>query len=739
MNDRQIVNLPEPEASGVWLDAYMPDRQMVPHQQGGQLINVAVIRGVIYRQRWLIAGVIAGAMVLGLITTLLATPMYQADAKVSVKPYGQYVVEGQNQDTVPSNQLFEYLATLIELIKSRQLALVVVDDLNLTERNDFLGKDVESGRAPGMSDQAWKESKRQIAASMLTSSVEAEQSEGSWVIKIGYRSESPALAAEIANGYAEAFIASDTRSSLEGNQYALEYLKQQIEVTREKLEGAEVVSNDYARDRSIIVAPVSGGGGEDSDAGVGATLTTSKLASINAEYIAARASRIAAEQRWRSLQALPALQIPEVQSSSALQSLVTELTAKRVQLAELRQRYNDDFPQIRNLQAQIDTINAQLERSSADIKASLRNEMTIARNREQALEAELKGLTEETLTEQDQKVELSVLDREAQALRDQLRALLDRYNEVSSAADVNPGTLQKLDAAMVPVSPYSPNLLRNLTLALALGVAFAAGLAVLRETFDDRIRSLEDVEDKLGLPFLGHTPYVAERDISMEGSNRFSTLMEAYSSIRAAVDFSLPRSSNMIQLTSSQAGEGKSTTAVILAEMFASFGRKTLLVDADLRRPSVAGLLGIERPKVGLVEVVLGHVDLDDALVKGVHENLDILPVGEIPPNPSEILGSKEFRQFIERCRAEYSLVIFDSCPVMGIADSPMLGRLVDATVFVLEANTLPFSRARASVRRLNTAGAKVIGAVLTKYRALEAGQSYDYQYSYYSYSGDRE
>jgi len=275
-------------------------------------------------------------------------------------------------------------------------------------------------------------------------------------------------------------------------------------------------------------------------------------------------------------------------------------------------------------------------------------------------------------------------------------------------------------------------------LALALGIAFAAGLAVLRETFDDRIRSLEDIQDKLGLPLLGHTPYVAERDISIDGSKRFSTLMEAYSSIRAAIDFSLPRSASVIQLTSSQAQEGKSTTAVILAEMFASFGRKTLLVDADLRRPAVAGLLGIERPKIGVVEVVLGHVDLETAVVRGVHENLDILPVGEIPPNPTEILASKEFQQFIERCRSEYSLVIFDSCPVMGIADAPILSRMVDATVFVLEANTLPFSRARTAIRRLTAAGAKPIGAVLTKYRALEAGQSYDYQYAYYSY-GARE
>lgn len=736
MNDRQIVNLPEPGGPGNWLDPYMPDGQLVPHQPAAQLINIAAIRGLIYRQRWLIAGVLFAAFVLGLIATLLATPMYQAEAKVSVRPYGQYIIEGQTQDTVPSNMVLEYLATLLELVQSRKLAQAVVDDLNLSDRYDLLGKDVDTRRAPGTSDKEWKESKREMAVSILTSSVVPELTNGSWVIKIGYQSEDPAIAAEIANGYAKAFIASDTRSSVDGNEYALDYLKQQIDTTRQRLQIAEVESNDYARDRSIIVQPVGGESGDESNAG--ATLTTSKLASINQQFIDARGARIAAEQRWRALQSLPASQLPEVQSSAALQNLVSDLTAKRVQLADLRQRYNDDFPQIKNLLAQIDTINTQLERSSSDVKSALRNELTIARNREAALQQELGVLTQETLGEQDQKVELSVLDREAQALRDQLKTLLDRYNQVSSAANVNPGTLQQLDAATVPTTPYSPNLIRNLTLALALGIALAAGLAVLRETFDDRIRSLEDVQDKLGLPFLGHTPYVAERDISIEGSNRFSTLMEAYSSIRAAIDFSLPRSSNVIQLTSSQAQEGKSTTAVILAEMFASFGRKTLLVDADLRRPAVAGLLGIEQPKVGVVEVVLGHVDLETALVRGVHENLDILPVGEIPPNPTEILASKEFQQFIDKCRSEYSLVIFDSCPVMGIADAPLLSRMVDATVFVLEANTLPFSRARAAIRRLTAAGAKPIGAILTKYRALEAGQTFDYQYAYYAY-GNRE
>ncbi len=732
MTERPIMNSPEPAGQGVWLDAYMPSQSLVMQQPAAPLINVSLIRGILYRQRWLVAGVLFAAAAIGLMTTLLMTPMYEATSKVAVKPFGEEVVDGQNRNGIPSNLVYEYIATLIQRIKSRQMAEVVVDDLKLAERQDLLGKDIETSRAPGLSDEQWREAKRQIAVSAIVGGLNVETSQGSLVIDIGVRSESPVLAAEIANGYANAFVASDTRTSVESGRYAMAYLTQQIEQTRARLQTAEEASNGYARTRGIIVQPV--GGSEEENSSSAVTLTSAKLANINGKYIEARAARIAAEERWRAVQSLPARQLPEVQNSPPMQALVADVTEKQAQLAELRQRYNDDFPQIRSLLAQIGSINAQLERSASELKATLRNELTIARNQENALQRELGGLTGETLGEQDEKVQLSVLDREAQALRDQLKILLDRYNTVSSAANVNPGTLQTLDAATVPSTPFSPKLLRNLSVALALGVALAAGLAVLRETFDDRIRSLEDVEDKLGLPFLGFTPYVADRDISLEGSNRFSALMEAYSSIRAGIDFTLPRSSNIIQLTSSQAGEGKSTTAVVLAEMFASFGRKTLLIDADLRRPSVATLLDIERPKVGLVEVVLGHVALEDAVIKGVHDNLEILPVGEIPPSPTEILASQEFEDFIQQLRGKYSLVIFDSCPVMGLADAPILSRLVDATVFVLEANTMPFSRARAAIRRLTAAGGKTIGAVLTKYRALEAGQSYDYQYSYYQY-----
>ncbi|MEO1490293.1 MAG: polysaccharide biosynthesis tyrosine autokinase, partial [Pseudomonadota bacterium] len=293
-----------------------------------------------------------------------------------------------------------------------------------------------------------------------------------------------------------------------------------------------------------------------------------------------------------------------------------------------------------------------------------------------------------------------------------------------------------VDTATVPSVPIRPSLTMNILLSLVLGTALAGGLVVLREVLDDRIRSLEQVEEKLGLPLLGHTPYITDREMQGDSGDQFGALIEAYASIRSTIDFALPRESNVLQLTSSKASEGKSTTAVILADLFARMGRKTLLIDADLRRPSVADLLDIERPEAGLVEVLLGHTDLESAIVKGVHENLEIMPIGELPPNPTELLASPQFAKFLAEQRQNYSLVLLDSAPVMGLADAPMVARLCDGTIFVLEANNVAFGQARAALRRLRSAGGKPLGVVLTKYRALEAGQSYDYQYSYYQYGG---
>lgn len=733
MNDRTMIQAPDPQGGGNWLDTYVADGQLVPYQPRQQLIDIPAIRGILFRQRWLVISAIGLALIAGFVITLLSTPVYQASASVLIDPVGTVITEEQAAaNMLASRFAADQFMTQVEIIKSRKMALEIAEKLNLAERYDFLGADIDEQRPPNRTDQQWLLDKQNIAAEQLRANVTTDVPTDNYVLVINYTSESSVLAAEIANGYAEIFAASDTRTQIEQNDYAKTYLQEQIELVRSRLEAAEVEANDFARNSGIVVQQSAG---ENAEGGV--TLTTANLASINQRVSDARAARIEAEQRWRSFENLPADQLPEVQGNPVLQKLASDRTLLETKLSELRQRYNDDFPQIVNVKEQIAILDRQINRTTGDIKATVRNAYIVARNQEQALQNELGSVKGETLAEQDSQVGFGVLEREAQALRDRLRALLDRYNSVNTATNADSGKLTTLDSATVPRTPVSPSLIRNMGLALVFGIALAGGLAVLRETFDDRIRSLDDVEDKFGLPLLGHTPFVEDRELEVEGTNRFSALMEAYASIRSAIDFSLARNQNVIQLTSSQASEGKTTTAVILAELFASLGRKTLLIDCDLRRPSVARLLDIEKPQAGTVEVVLGHTDLQSAVVKGIHENLEILPVGSISPNPTEVLASHQMREFIEKCREEYSLVLIDSSPVMGLADAPLLSRSVDATIFVLEANKVQFGQARSAIRRVRSAGGNILGVVLTKYRALEAGQSYDYQYGYYQYGHD--
>ncbi|MEO1339192.1 MAG: polysaccharide biosynthesis tyrosine autokinase, partial [Myxococcota bacterium] len=273
--------------------------------------------------------------------------------------------------------------------------------------------------------------------------------------------------------------------------------------------------------------------------------------------------------------------------------------------------------------------------------------------------------------------------------------------------------------------------------ALVAGLGLAGGIAFVREFLDDRIRSLETVEERVGLALIGHTPKVEGKGVEGDSANPFSQLIEAYASIKTTIEYSIPRGQNAIQITSSKAGEGKSTTALILAELFARLGRRTLLIDADLRRPSIGALIDERASEMGLVEVLLDHAQLGDVLTSSVHDNLDILTVGNVPPNPVELLSSPMFAEFVEAQRREYSMIIIDSPPVVGLADAPLISRHVDATVFVIEANKVNFGQARAAVKRLRSNGANVIGAVVSKFVPEHSGQNYGYGYDYYSYGKD--
>jgi succinoglycan biosynthesis transport protein ExoP len=714
------------------VDGYYLDGPAQGGTGGFNLLDLSLIRGFLWRQRFILVGVTAVILILGYVVTVLTQPLYTATATVRVDPEGGEIIEGQEMLDLRGSDMVRYTQTLSAVLQSRSMAYQVVDKLKLASDPSFMG----DAAAPKNADAKTLASRREAAASRVRGGLSVNNPSTDRIMAISYQSEKPAEAARIANAYVDAFVTDDLRRSFEKNAYAQQYLADQIAKTRAELTAAERRAISYARANKIVSPSLLGGVSQQgtTDSNIPQTVTASNLASVNSAYTAATTRRIAAEQRWRAVAGVSPERLPEVQQNPTYQNLVAARAKAASEAADLRTRYGDNYPRIVELNAQINTLDRQLSKTASDIKDGLRQTYEVAAKEEGALSGELNKVSSETLDEQDRRVAFNQMDRSVTALSTQLQSLLERYNQISSAANLKPGTITKLDAAMVPGAPSSPNLFKNLIVALGLGLGLAVALAVLRDVLDDRLRSLEDVERKLDLHPLGATPLVQDGEVG----ELSLPLAEAYSSIRTSIDFVLPeRDHNVLMLTSSQASEGKSTTSVAIARRFAQLGRKVLLVEADLRKPSLNLQFGLPRAKKGFVEVLLGECKLEDALLEQLTPNLDVLPVGAIPSNPTDVLSSAPIEDFIARYRQEYSMIIFDAPPVMGLADAPLLSRQTDGVIFIIEANRAHFGQAKAAVRRLRAANANFLGVVMTKFRALEAGEAYDYHYSYYTYGNE--
>ncbi len=700
---------------------------------GGSTMNMAALRAFLWRQRLILIGVTLLVFLAGLLYTLLQTPIYTSVAIMQVESEGAELLPGQ-EVTDPSVNVGSYQQSVVSLLGSRNMALRVVDELGLQDNPAILEEYFD-----GPIDQSTEEVRRQIAANIIGGAANVFIPAQTDRVVVEVEMEEPVLAARVANGYVDAFLDGTARMATGTNSYALNYLEEQIQEVRGRLIEAERQALTYARENRIVADPVSAPAALDGNTGVGtrqsSAVSVSNLAAVSGTYTQARANRIAAEAQWQAAANVPPSDLPMVQQSNVVSGLRASRNDLEAQLSTLRERYREDFPQIRQLNAQISELDQQIDEAGQDIKDAIREQYQMALRQEQALERELDRVSNETLDEQDRRVQYNIYDRDAEALRSQLAQLLSRYNDIQSAANLQSGNVTVLDRAMVSGEPSSPNVLMNLIFSLVIGLAVAGGIAVLREVFDDRMRTAEGMETKLGLPALGRTPYVTE-EIPGEIEDPFSPISEAYASIRATLDHAVRRDHPVIQVTSSEAGEGKTTSVVALARKYAATGRKVLLVDLDLRRPGLARMFGEARPEFGVIDVLYSRVPLERALLPARAENLDVLPMGQdSPEDPVEILSSGLIAEFIERYRGQYDVMILDSAPVMGIADAPLLSRHADAVAFVVEANRAQISKARIALRRLEDMNANIVGLVLTKFRALEAGESYDYDQNYYSYN----
>jgi capsular exopolysaccharide synthesis family protein len=359
---------------------------------------------------------------------------------------------------------------------------------------------------------------------------------------------------------------------------------------------------------------------------------------------------------------------------------------------------------------------------------------------EQRLRTQVNSLQGETLAEQDRSVRYNTIAREADTNRQIYDGLLQRFRELNASSGITASNIAIVDEAQVPGSPSSPSFERNIAIAFILGLGLACGLVFLRDQLDDRIRVPEDVESKIGLPLLGVIPRSMGEDPAAELADPKSILSESYSALRTSLLYStregLP---GILLVTSGQASEGKTTTSYAVARGFARVGKRVLLIDADLRRPSMHKVLGLEN-NVGLSSVLVGQSSPQEAVVKSGHDGLDVLPAGPIPPSPAELLSSPRMATLLEQFDQAYDLVVVDSAPILGLADSTELAALADGVMVVVEADRGRGGQLRNALRRLRGSDPVILGVVLTKFDPKAAGNAYYsyYGYEYYRY-GDAE
>jgi capsular exopolysaccharide synthesis family protein len=688
-----------------------------------------------YRNRWLILGVLAASLVLGVASILLTTPTYRAEATVQIDQRTAKVLG--TEDTEPVLQAAEadrFLQTQVDIIKSRELASRVTEDLQLNGNPSFLKA---MGAKPLPAEISPSEIKEQTFA-ILSDKLKVILPRNSRIVAIAVDSRDPALAAKLANSYADNFITSNLQRRFDTSAYSRDFLQKQLAMTKAKLEESERALIEYSRSAGLIDASNGAASLPNGVAAGPKSLTTSNLVQLNQAFSEARSNRIANQQRWEQAQGTALMSLPEVLANPTIQQLTQKRAEAQAEFEQALQRYKDGHPLVIQAKANIVELERQIASLAASIRNSIREQYEVALRQEQSLGVNVGALKTETLAEQDRSVRYNILKREVDTNRELYDGLLQRYKEVGAEAGVTTNNVSIVDRADPPIKPVSPRPLINMALTTLFGLGFALLLVFVRERFDDAIRVPDDVDRKLHLPLLGVVPLASgNQTVTDSIADPRSAISEAYQTVRSSIELSsnegVPRT---LLLTSSHASEGKSTTAYALARDLAAAGQRVLLIDADMRKPSLHWFLGLPN-LAGLSNVLARQKGLVDIIQNTGVPGLQFIASGPLPPSPAHLLATNVLSDLLATLVERYDAIIVDAPPVLGLADAPRLASSVEAVVFVVAASGAHRGQAKAALRRLFGGRANLIGAVLTKFDSKKSGFGDAYGYYSYEYSAN--
>jgi polysaccharide biosynthesis transport protein len=566
------------------------------------------------------------------------------------------------------------------------------------------------------------------------------------LVAVGFTTPNAVLSARLANAHVREFIRQGIELNAQNSEQATQFLQKKLSQLKQQVEESELALNNYRRDKGIVPGLISVDGSQD--------VVLGRLDKISEQAQQAHLKNLNLETQIALIDQGHADALPDVIDNKIVQTLKENLDAFQVQYASMSGEYKPDYPPMAELTEKMTETRGALKREIEAIVAGTRVQYMASLKDEEALGQELKREKEFALGLNDAGVKYAILQREADTNKELYNAVLKRMKDVEVTADLHASNVSIVDKATVPQTPSSPQTARDLVVAALLGLMGGIGLAFLLERHDDTFKDSEEVESYLRIPQLGTIPdfnrlggpiYGGGTGLIFNGPAQskyavpiatayglHSPIGEAYRMVRTGLLLSRAGAPPKTALISSAIpGEGKTTTAANLAVVLASTGRRLLLIDADLRRPHCHNLFGMGNLH-GLTEALTGVRKVEEGIQPTGFDNLDLLSSGEIPPNPSELLGSDKMREILAHLAGRYDCVVIDSAPITAVTDAVILSNMVDGVVLVANRWTAR-QQVRNALSRIEYARAKVFGIVLNQVDLNHFGYQ-GYKSHYYLY-----
>jgi polysaccharide biosynthesis transport protein len=695
----------------------------------------------ITKRKW---AILALALFVGVVTiaiTFALTPIYRSTAGILVEPNRAKIL---SIDDIYSGTGLdrEHYQTQVEILKSREVALRTAKALKLWDHPDFDPRKRSESflqrlkASVGVSSAVpeWDEaSLAEATVGKFSASLAVEPVRLSSLIRISFDAEDKKLAAAAANKMVSVYVDLDREARLNVSQAATSWLQERLETLRLKLTKSEEALQAYREQKGLVNL-----------SGSAQTLVGQQVSEITQRLSAARATRSELESAFKQVRLITNgdyNSIPIVTRSSPVNEARRQVDLASAKVAELSERLGAEHSSLIEARSQLRVANENVRRLTLAAVKGLEREYNAALDTERALEASLIAARGTVQDVNRQEFQLSVLEREVQTNRQLYEMFMTRAKETSVATDLQSTVARLVDPAVPSGSPIKPQKSQMVLVAVVLALFLGALISLLLDKLDNTVKGAEDAETRLHQPVLTTVPSLNEADAAHavrifldQPQSHFS---EAIRTARTGVLLSnIDVVSKVLLITSSVPKEGKTTVSTNLA-LAHSQTKRTLLIDADMRRPQVGNRLGLSPSVKGLSNLVTGSAALEECVHLLPHSSLWVMPVGNIPPNPLELLLSQRFRETLETLSKQFEVILIDSPPIELVSDALVIAPLTHGTIYVVKAMETPYQVVRKGLQRLQRAQVKILGVVLNGLDFNKAQKYYGqgkYGYGDYGY-----